>query len=78
MLHGDNANGVAMIVEKNAVIADAQSKLGRFNILQSLDIAFAGTQIPVQRAQYAYCGGLVDGAKLSSGFGVPDYVLAHC
>ena len=39
VLDGENLDAIAVIVEANPVIADAQAKLWRFDILKTFDVA---------------------------------------
>jgi hypothetical protein len=42
---GGDAKGVTVVIEADAVVADAQPELRRFDVLEALDVAFAGFQI---------------------------------
>ena len=77
MLDGGDANGISVVMEADAVVADPQPELRRFDVLQTLDVAFTGVQVASQRMQDAEGGGLIDGAELSLGLVLPDNVLAH-
>jgi hypothetical protein len=41
MSHGEDEDGISAVVEADAVVADAEPDLGRFDILQTLHVAFA-------------------------------------
>jgi hypothetical protein len=77
VFNGSDANGVFVVMEAHAVVTDPQPELGRFNVLETLDIAFAGFQVASQRVEDTQGGGLIDGAKLSLGLVGPENVLAH-
>ncbi len=64
-------------MEADAVVADAEAELRRFDILEALDVAFAGVQIEGQRVEDTEGGGLIDGAELSLGPVAPDNAFAH-
>ena len=66
-----------MVMETDAVVADAEAELGRFDTLKALDVAFAGFQISGQRVEDTQGSRLIDGAELSLGLIVPDNALAH-
>lgn len=67
MFYGEDHDGVTEIVEADAVIADAEAELWRFDVLESLDIAFAGGEITSHDMQDAERGGLVDSAEVGLG-----------
>lgn len=77
MFNSGDANGVSAVVKGHAVVANAQPKLRRFDVLKTFHVAFAGFQIAGQRAQDTQSGGLIDSAELRLGLLVPDNVLAH-
>jgi hypothetical protein len=77
VFYGSDAKGVSVVMETHAVVADPQPELRRFDVLETLDIAFAGFQIAGQRVEDAEGSRLIDGAELSLGLVVPDNVLAH-
>ncbi len=45
MFDGGDADGVFVFVEAHAVVADPQPELWRFDVLETLHVAFAGFQI---------------------------------
>ena len=63
MLHGENLDGVTEIMEADAKIADAEAELGRFDVLEPLDIAFASGDETGQCVEDAECCGLIDSAE---------------
>jgi len=65
VFNGGDADGVFVFVEAHTVVADAQTELRRFEVLQALHIPFAGFQVAGQRVQDAESGGLIDGTELS-------------
>jgi hypothetical protein len=77
VFHGSDAQGVFVFMEAHAVVTDAQPELGRFNVLETLHVAFAGFQIAGQRVQDAESSGLIDSTELSLGLVGPENVLAH-
>lgn len=62
MFDGQDADRANVVVEADAVIADAQPHLGRLDVLEALHVAFAGGKIAGNGVQDAEGGGLVDGA----------------
>jgi hypothetical protein len=78
VLDGQNEDGIAEITKANAVVASAETKLRRFDVLQALDIAFSGGEIAGQNVEDAESRGLVDGAKMHSGLLSPGDPLSHC
>ena len=58
VFHGGDANGVSLVMEADAVVADAKAELGRLDVLEPLDVAFAGVQIAGQRVEDTEGGGL--------------------
>lgn len=77
MSHGTDANSVSVVMKANAIVADPQPELRRFDALEALDVAFTSLQITGQRVEDTEGGRLIDGAKLTLGLVVPDDVLAH-
>jgi hypothetical protein len=75
VFHGGDANGVSLVMEADAVVADAEAELGRLDVLEALDVAFAGLHIAGQRVEDTEGGGLIDDAELRLGLAAPDYVL---
>lgn len=61
----------------DAVIPDAETELWRFDILEALDIAFAGDEITSHDMQDAERGGLVDSAEVGFGWVGPGDLLPH-
>ena len=49
------------------VVADAEAELGRLDVLEGLNVAFAGVQIAGQRVEDTEGGGLIDDAELRLG-----------
>jgi hypothetical protein len=77
VFYGGNANDVPKVMEAHAVVADPETKLGRLDVLEALDVAFASVQKAEQRMKDAEGSGLIDGAELIFGLVVPDNALAH-
>ena len=42
MLDGGDVEGVAVVLEAEPVVADAQAELGRLDVLEALHVALAG------------------------------------
>ena len=77
MSDGENLDGVAEVVEADAVVADAEAELRRIDVLKPLYVAFAGTDEACQSVEDAEGGGLVDGAETGLGLVCPDDLLGH-
>src|SRR5258708_18525077 len=77
VFHSSDANGISVVMEADAVVADAKAELGRLDVLETLDVALASVQIAGQRMEDAESSGLIDGAELSLGLVFPDNALAH-
>jgi len=41
MSHGDDLDGVAQVMEADAVVPDTETEFRRFDVMEPLDIAFA-------------------------------------
>jgi|HubBroStandDraft_1064217.scaffolds.fasta_scaffold11940_4 hypothetical protein len=77
VFYGENQDGISEIVEADAVVADAETKLWRLDVLEALDIAFAGGEITSHDMQDAERGGLVDSAEVGFGRIGPGDPLPH-
>ena len=77
VFYGGDAKGVFVVMEAHAIVADPQPELRRFDVLETLHVAFAGFQVASQGVQDAESSGLVDRAELSPGLVGPENVLAH-
>jgi hypothetical protein len=64
MLYGENEDRVPEIVEAEAVVANPQPVLRRFNILEALHVTLAGSKIASNQMQDAQGGVLVDGSEV--------------
>jgi hypothetical protein len=53
VFYSGDAKGVAVVMEAHAIVADPQPELGRFNVLETLHVAFAGFQVAGERVQDA-------------------------
>ena len=51
MFYGADANSVFVMMEADAVVADSQPELRRFDVLETFDIAFTRFQITSQRVE---------------------------
>jgi hypothetical protein len=52
MFYGKDHDGFAEIVEADAVVAGSETELRRLDILEALDVAFAGGEITSHDMQY--------------------------
>ena len=52
VFYGEDKDGIAEIVEAYAVVADAEAELWRLNVLEVLDIAYAGGEITSHDMQF--------------------------
>ena len=77
MLDGENEDGIAELVEADAIVANAEAELGRFDILKAFQIAFASGEITNNDMQNTKCGSLVDSAEVSLGLVSPGNLLGH-
>jgi|HubBroStandDraft_4_1064222.scaffolds.fasta_scaffold03042_5 hypothetical protein len=77
VFYGEHQDGITEIMKADAVVADAETQLGRLDILESLDIAFARGEITSYSMQNADCCSLVDRAKVGFGFVGPGDLLPH-
>jgi hypothetical protein len=77
MFYGEYFDGVAEIVKADAVIADPETELRRFNILESLNVAFSCRQKACQSVEDAEGRGLVDRAEVGLGLAGPNDLLRH-
>ena len=64
VFYGSDADGISVVMKTHAVVTDAHPELRRFNVLETLDIAFASFQVAGQRVQNAESAGLIDGTEL--------------
>ena len=67
MFYSRNAYRVSILMEADAEIADAESELGRLNVLQTFDVAFSSSQITSEHMQNMKSRRAIDGAKLGLG-----------
>jgi len=78
VLDGEDEDGIAVVVEADAVVADAEAHLWRLNVLKALYVAFAGGEIAGDGVQNAQGCVLVDGAQVGLGRVSPgDLFLSH-
>src|SRR5579864_1764944 len=77
VFYSGDANGMSLVMEADAEVADSQPELRRLNVQETFDVAFAGSQIAGQHVEDMQGGGLIDGAELSLGLVVPNNFLAH-
>jgi hypothetical protein len=64
MLYGEDFEGVVPIVKAKPVVAEAQAELRRFDVLESLDIAFTASDESGERVQDAECCLPINSAEL--------------
>ena len=77
MLHGENLDGVPEVVKADAVVADTEAKLGRFDVLEPLHIAFASGDEAGECVQNAESRDLIDSAKVGLTLIRPGDLLGH-
>jgi hypothetical protein len=73
----EDIDPIAVVVETNAPITDAEAELGRVNTAQSLDIAGAGGGEAVDRSGDAQSHGAVERGQIGLGLGGKDDPLNH-
>jgi hypothetical protein len=44
VLYGEDFDGVAKVMEADAIVADTETELWRFDVMEPLDIAFAARE----------------------------------
>jgi hypothetical protein len=62
---------------EDAVVADAETEFRRFDFLEALHVAFAGSDKAGQGVEDAQGGRLVDGTKLGFGLVFPHDLPGH-
>lgn len=77
VFYGEDQDGISEIVEADAVVADAETELWRLDVLEALDIAFAGGEITSHDMQDTERGGLVDSAEVGFGRVGPGDLPPH-
>ena len=75
MFHGEDFDRVVGVTEAIAVAAYAKAELWRFDVLESLDVAFAGCEQAGQGVENAEGGGLIDSAEVGLGPVAPNDLL---
>ncbi len=58
VLYGEGFDGIAQVMEADAIVSDAEPKLWRVDVLEALYIAFAGGEETGQSVEDAERGGL--------------------
>jgi hypothetical protein len=71
MVDCEDEDGVAEVAETNAVVTDAESELGRLNILQPFHISFSRGRESIQPVKYLQCRGPIDGTQIVPGLVFP-------
>jgi hypothetical protein len=74
---GEDFDGVAEIMEADAVVADAEPELRGIDVLETFYVAFAGGEETGQSMEDTKRSWLVDGAELSLGLVCPDDLPGH-
>ena len=77
VFHSKNQNRAAEVVEADSIVSASEAELGRFDVLEALNIAFAGGEITSHGVQDAERGGLVDSAQVGFGLLGPGDLLPH-
>lgn len=77
VLYGEDFDGIAEVMEAEAIVADAEPELWRVDVLEALYVAFAGGKETGQSVEDAECGGLVDSAELGLGLVCPVDLPGH-
>jgi hypothetical protein len=77
MFDGENHDGIATIMEPDSVSTDAQAKLGRFDVLKALYIAFPGVNEARQTVENSHRGWLIDGPDIGLCLIGPDDPIGH-
>jgi hypothetical protein len=77
VFYSRDANRILVLMEADAIVTHPQPELRRFDVLETLHIAFAGLQVAGQRVQDMQRGLLIDGTELGLDFILPDNFLAH-
>ena len=76
MLDGKNLNRMAVIIEADAVVADAQTVLRRFDALKTFDVTLLGLREARQGMKDTHCSLLVDSANIGPALVGPGNPLA--
>jgi len=77
VLNRQNLDGIAVIMEANAIRADAQSTFRRFYVPKMLDVAFVGFKEARQPVKDLHRGLWIDGAEVGLGARGPGDFLGH-
>ena len=77
VLYGEDFNRIAEVMEGYTVVADAKTKLGRFYILETLDVSYSSSDVTSQSVQDSKSCVLVDGPEVRSGRICPSDRLSH-
>src|SRR6185437_7731563 len=81
MFDGEDEDGVTVVVEADAVVANAQAQLGRLDILKSLHVAFTRGEIAGEGVQDVQRRRLIDCTQIGLGLvgpGSPLLIHDHC
>ena len=62
VLDGEDEDGIAVVIEADAVVADAEAHFGRLDVLKTFYVAFTGDEIAGEGVQDAHRRRLIDGA----------------
>jgi hypothetical protein len=77
MFDCEDEDGVAEVVETNAVVADAEAELGRLNILQPFHISFSRGRESIQPVKYPQRRRPIYGPQIVPGLIFPYDLSTH-
>jgi hypothetical protein len=77
VLYREHHDRLAEVVKADTLVTGSQPKLGRFDILEPLDIALTGGEIASQNALNVEGFRLIDSAKVGFGWFGPGDLLRH-
>jgi len=77
MFYGENFYRLVEVAEADAVVADSETELWRLDVLESLDVAFAGSKHAGQSVENAQGCGLFDSAEIRLSAIAPHDLLLH-
>jgi hypothetical protein len=77
VLYGEDFNGVAKVMEADAIIPDTETEFRWFDVVEPLDIAFATSEDSGQSVEYPKGRGFVNGAEAGLRPLAPNNFLRH-
>jgi hypothetical protein len=77
MSHGDDFDGVAKVMEADAIVADTETELWRFDVMEPLNVAFAAREDAGQSVKNAESRSLINRAQVRLGPLAPNDFLRH-